>query len=88
MLTQIIKRPNVELLCQSIKTMAMDLSRNYNEGVKKCCISDEMDRWKDEEEGSNIGSECEETGVVKTVKLRKPVGMVTGVKLVKLNKVY
>jgi hypothetical protein len=29
-------------------------------GVKKCCISDEIDRWKDEEEGSTIGSEAEE----------------------------
>lgn len=28
-------------------------------GLKKCCTSDEMDMWEDEEEGGNIGSECE-----------------------------
>jgi hypothetical protein len=29
------KRPNVELLYQSIKTMAMDLTKNYNERTEK-----------------------------------------------------
>jgi hypothetical protein len=28
-------------------------------GLKKCCISEEKDRWEDEEEGDNVGSECE-----------------------------
>jgi hypothetical protein len=53
-----VKKPNVALLCQWIKTMAMDHSRN-DRVFKNCCISDEMGGIEDEEEIGNVGSEHE-----------------------------
>jgi hypothetical protein len=65
--------------------MAMDLSTSYNQRTEKVCISDEMMRKKVVMLAANVR---QKTGIVKTVKLRKTVGMVNRVRQVKLNKGY
>jgi hypothetical protein len=46
-----------------MKTMAMDLSRNYNQMILKS-ISDEKDRREDEEVNGNAGSQQERVSTV------------------------
>jgi hypothetical protein len=58
--------------------MATDLSRSDD-------LRTEVDRREDEEEVANVGSECEsvndecesEMGIVRTLKLRQVIGMVS-----------
>jgi hypothetical protein len=40
--TRIIKKPSVELVCQWIKAMVIDLGRSNSQGFKMCCISDKI----------------------------------------------
>jgi hypothetical protein len=53
----VIKKPSVELLCQAIMIMSVDPSTVNR--FKNYCIPNEMDGREDEEEGRNVGSECE-----------------------------
>lgn len=59
-------------------------------GLKKCHIAVEMDGMEDEREAGNVSNECEnvrqKTGIVKALKLRQAMRMVSRVRLVKLNK--
>jgi hypothetical protein len=44
---------------QKIKTKPTDLSRSDTQGLKKCCVSDEMNGMEDEEKAGNVGHEYE-----------------------------
>jgi ABC-type multidrug transport system ATPase subunit len=59
-------------------------------GLKKYRIAVEMDGMEDEREADSVSSEHasvrQKMGIVKTLKLRKTMRMVSRVRLVKLNK--